>query len=453
MSRKSFKFLQWVEELFPSVERAWNFDKGYDVKKWKWAYLSVIYALSLFSLYNLTSFESRDRLPGIAAMLVVMALVYFGVMKPKKIWSLVNAVRGVSVTRDGTDRGTILFITSNGAGLGHLTRVAAVASALRNTDYHVLTMSRGHYRSPVPRENTTYFPSYGYLGMQALEWEMLLEQLLSALIGAYKPAQIVFDGTFIYRPVTSIARKKSIPLVWLQRGCWKPLADESSIQRHNARMFADRVIIPGDYGCDEKIDLGPGMDPEYVDPITLTSSSELLSREAALSELGLDMKNGYVLVQLGAGTINDVSNIREWVENSLPSELVPVTTRNPLNPVENSHGWVEIDQYPVSRYFNAFEFSIQAGGYNSVQESIELSLPTIFVPNTATKTDDQSKRCLGVAAKGLGLTAVDSAELTHAINLMSDSQVRAEFRRRLDATPKANGAKQAAELIENKSAK
>ena len=195
------------------------------------------------------------------------------------------------------------------------------------------------------------------------------------------------------------------------------------------------------------------MDPEYVDPITLTSSSELLSREAALSELGLDMKNGYVLVQLGAGTINDVSNIREWVENSLPSELVPVTTRNPLNPVENSHGWVEIDQYPVSRYFNAFEFSIQAGGYNSVQESIELSLPTIFVPNTATKTDDQSKRCLGVAAKGLGLTAVDSAELTHAINLMSDSQVRTEFRRRLDATPKANGAKQAAELIENKSAK
>ena len=49
--------------------------------------------------------------------------------------------------------------------------------------------------------------------------------------------------------------------------------------------------------------------------------------------------------------------------------------------------------YPNSLYYNAFDFSVQAGGYNSFHEMRNLGLPTLFYPNMNTGMDDQT-RCL-----------------------------------------------------------
>ena len=45
--------------------------------------------------------------------------------------------------------------------------------------------------------------------------------------------------------------------------------------------------------------------------------------------------------------------------------------------------------YPNSMFFQDFDFSIQAGGYNSFHEVIASSLPSICYPNLETGRDDQ----------------------------------------------------------------
>ena len=59
--------------------------------------------------------------------------------------------------------------------------------------------------------------------------------------------------------------------------------------------------------------------------------------------------------------------------------------------------------YPNSLYFNAFDYSIQAGGYNSFHEMRSMKLPTLFYPNLNTGMDDQKSRCLISVDEGWGI--------------------------------------------------
>ena len=72
--------------------------------------------------------------------------------------------------------------------------------------------------------------------------------------------------------------------------------------------------------------------------------------------------------------------------------------------VKISHKRVTIlRDYPNSLYYNAFDFSIQAGGYNSFHEMRSIKLPTLFYPNLNTGMDDQKSRCLISVDEGWGI--------------------------------------------------
>ena len=46
-----------------------------------------------------------------------------------------------------------------------------------------------------------------------------------------------------------------------------------------------------------------------------------------------------------------------------------------------------------SIYFNGFDATVQAGGYNSFHETRTFGLPALFYPNMNTGMDDQLARC------------------------------------------------------------
>ena len=52
-----------------------------------------------------------------------------------------------------------------------------------------------------------------------------------------------------------------------------------------------------------------------------------------------------------------------------------------------------IRDYPNALFLNAFDVSIQAGGYNSFHEMRKQAIPTLFLPNMNTGMDDQLARC------------------------------------------------------------
>ena len=82
--------------------------------------------------------------------------------------------------------------------------------------------------------------------------------------------------------------------------------------------------------------------------------------------------------------------------------------------------------YPNSLYFNAFDYSIQAGGYNSFHEVIEAELPTICFPNMKTGRDDQYARVK--VAQDAGCMVIIKERKMNKIQAAVDRIIEAEVR-------------------------
>ncbi|MGV0353217.1 hypothetical protein [Corynebacterium confusum] len=343
------------------------------------------------------------------------------------------------------------MVTSNGAGLGHLTRLNAVSKWL-DAEILFYTMSSAYYKLGKARGDIIYFPSYGDLGMNGRQWNSILKPHFSAAVGGFEPDIVVFDGTFVYRPVSEVCREKGVPLVWMQRGCWKEEVDLRSKQRHDAASICDAVLIPGDYGCREQVNSGKGVKTFYLSPVVVTGKESKLSSAAAKEELGLPVDKKLFLIQVGAGVINDISHLERVAVNTvaeLGDDWRPVVVSNPLKSSNRSFDAEVISAYPLGDYYAAFDAGVFAAGYNTVQESVGLVLPGIFVPNLATKTDDQLRRARGIEARGLGLVATTQEELRLAIRRYSDDEYRSQMRLRMLEVTAGDGAKEAAELIQS----
>ncbi|MEW1981560.1 glycosyltransferase [Citricoccus sp. NPDC079358] len=343
--------------------------------------------------------------------------------------------------------GSFLFITSNGAGLGHISRMLAVATRLpSDRDPVILTLSKAYTQVQGLGVEVRYFPSAAATDGDADSWNHGFGRHLFELMKELRPSVVMFDGTWIYQPVTDVCRTLGIHLVWMQRGCWRPEVDRNSPQRHLAARVCDEVIVPGDYGCREMVDVGPGVPVHYVNPVTLTGPEDLLSREEACADLGFDSSRRYVLISLGGGILFDgekaVAAALEAVL-SLGPEWVPVMTRNPLAEEAAVDERLQVmSAYPLARYYRAFEFAVTAAGYNSVQEAIALDLPSILLPNDRTVTDDQVRRALSVDEEGLARTVRSAEGLREAITAQAAGDGRAA-----EAPLPADGGAQAAELL------
>lgn len=345
----------------------------------------------------------------------------------------------------------VLLVSSNGAGLGHLTRLNAVSEHLGG-EVLFYTMSSAYRKLRKPKGSIVYFPSYGDLGMNGSEWNDLVKPHFEAIVDAFIPDVVVFDGTFVYRPITEVCRERGVPLIWMQRGCWKPEIDARNTQRHNADKHCDAVIVPGDYGCNESVDTGGKIVPKYVGPITLSSVESLFSTFNARERLHLPQDLNLVLIQIGAGVINETKDLQSAAISAvkaLGDGWAPVIVSNPLNAQENLETSYCVEAYPLADYYAAFNFGIFAAGYNTVQESIALKLPGVFVPNLNTKTDDQLRRAESIAKDGLGLIATDTESLESAIIEIARYSMRDTIALAMSKVPQADGAKDAARFIED----
>lgn len=189
----------------------------------------------------------------------------------------------------------------------------------------------------------------------------------------------------------------------------------------------------------------------WVNPMLVYEPSELLERSTVRRRLGLPSSARVVYVQLGAGRINDIhSEIRLVVDALLSNSDIHVVLGESMlgERLEFDLERVQIlRDYPNMLMFNAFDYSIQAGGYNSFHEMRSLQIPTLFLPNMETGMDDQKARCDVAVKEGWGLVNEDRS----ARALASDVE------RLLSLPPGAgpisdtlNGAEQVASIVQEK---
>lgn len=364
--------------------------------------------------------------------------------------STLNPKDLMQITEPGVD---VLFVTSNGAGLGHISRLSAIAKHLpASRSVEFLTMSTAYKQVAGSGITINYFPSSDAVGEPPATWNPIFRTYFHRLVQRAQPRVVVFDGTWVYTGITDVCRALGIPLVWVQRGMWKPHVDAASVQRHNAKSVADHVIVPGDFAGSETVDVGKGLEPHYVGPILMTNREDLLPRDEACVGLGLDPTERYVLLNFGGGAISDPDSIAHEalvLLQQFSPHLTPIQVVSPLAAkMEEVPGLRRISAYPVMSNARAFDLMISAAGYNSVQEAVSLGVPTILVPNGETRTDDQVRRARGIASQGLCLLAETARELQTAIEHMADTDRWQAQRDRLGLVETPQGAAEAADVLE-----
>lgn len=342
-----------------------------------------------------------------------------------------------------------VFLAINGAGLGHLTRALGIAKQLATIDPKAeitfFTTSIGV--SLVNREGFRCFhiPPADLVKdrISVRQWNKLFEENLSAVIKLYRPSYLVFDGTTPYLGLRRVMVKyKYLISVWVKRGLYKDDGLNEKLQGY-AAVF-DRVIVPGELGDNKVVDNGHvAMTP----PIVMCDKSEIFSRAEALKRLNLSATRKNIYVQLGAGNINDITDIQQRIVNLLKSTpgIDVVIAHSPIalktQYVENA---INYEGYPGSVLLAAFDLVISAAGYNSVCELVYHGVPAIFVPNALTKSDDQIARAVKAEAYGCAWVseAFDDDDLLRLVAYYLSGPPSVDARLTIE-----NGARAAAQLL------
>jgi spore coat polysaccharide biosynthesis predicted glycosyltransferase SpsG len=366
----------------------------------------------------------------------------------------------------GGGEAPVLFVTSNGTGLGHLTRSMAVARRLRGgVEPLFFTLSAA---APVVRDqgfSVEYMGSYNTPGAGShLEWSQRLRERLVELLADTDPAVLVFDGAHPYPALIKAMREfssrgrgdagrrgRKAPLVsaWSRRPLWRPGRGRAILAL--AAAF-DLVLEPGELAADEDTGLTVGRRHEAVrlDPIVLCDEAELLPREEAEHTLGLESGRVNALVALGQGSEVDAAVERCLVRLAREREVQVAALESSISSRLDVPGEVVLlrDVYPVSRYYRAFDFAISAAGYNAYHELIRFAVPTVFVP-MPRELDDQAARARYAERAGLALACEGprSERLEELIERMLDPAVRQRMSARARALGLANGAEEAARLL------
>lgn len=348
----------------------------------------------------------------------------------------------------------VLFITINGVGMGHLTRMLAIARRCPAPIEPVfLTMSQA---LKVVREQgflAEYVPSRKYLDCDLARWNGYLCDEVSEMIAFYDPTAVLFDGNVPYQGVIDAMKANPEPwYVWSRRGMWRA----GNPELLSRETFFDAVLEPGDLAEDDD----HGMTTRYrsrtrrVKPIRLLDTEEMLSREEARRELGLSLDKHAVLIQLGAGNNFDYQTIHKTayahVTERHGAEVAVGEWLISEKPIDLPDGAVRLPGYPFAKYFNAFDLAISAVGYNSFHELLYAGIPTILVPNEAMEQDNQLARALYADRHGLAscVRAKEIYSFTERIDELFDDTRREAMTQKLASLDPGNGARETAEFIE-----
>jgi UDP:flavonoid glycosyltransferase YjiC (YdhE family) len=345
----------------------------------------------------------------------------------------------------------ILFVSSNGTGLGHLTRSMAIARRLSpEVESLFVTFSRA---APVVRDigfPVEYIASHGSPAAGSdLRWSRRLTGRLRAVIAEADPRVLVFDGILPYDPL--LAAMRPVPAtVWCRRGLWRPGASTAPLTRSD--LF-DAVLEPGDFAA--AADTGPTSarrdQVHEVSPIVFLDDAEVLPRAEAERELGLEPGRPTVLVQLGQG--EEVAAATDRCLRALAAGddvQVAAASSAIAGLLDVPEGVVHLrSTYPMSRYYAAFDGAVAAAGYNAFHELIRFGVPTLFVP-MPRDTDDQATRARHAEKMGVGV-AVDrpgDERLEERLADLVDPERREAMRERLAELRPENGAAEAARWLD-----
>lgn len=347
----------------------------------------------------------------------------------------------------------VLFVATNGQGLGHITRLMAIAERM-TADIEPIFFTRSAGSAIIHRRGhaTDYIPWSVNMGVTNETWNKAYAQELLAAIESLDIAAVVFDGTYPFSGLRAIQSvRPDIVWVWIRRGLWvngQPL-DETLAQRFHMVIEPGELAQDEDYGPTSRM---PGA-AHKVSTILLTDPHAKLDRERASARLGADPSKLTAAIQLGSQRNFDYETLPDLLVKELITHgLQVVRIQNPLaRPPDNEWPGVSTCRiYPIAPCLSAIDLMITNASYNSFHECVYGGVPTIFVPNESPEMDDQHLRAAYADAAGLGLRlrAADLGRVSQIVEVALSDDFRTQLRRRSARLNFVNGAIEAARVIE-----
>lgn len=333
------------------------------------------------------------------------AVISCGLNSPTDTLDLVafSATNNDATTLKPNRTKTYLFVASNGVGLGHLTRLLAIA---KNLDGRVIFWSYSQAAQLIAEAGYSVIPRLTAEHLSAKldvwnEWEALD---FSNIVAQEHVDAIVYDGSSPPKGLLDAMIRPEAgdtDLIWVRRGMWHEEADTSPLL---VMHHFDLIIEPGDLA--DSVDIGPTrtMQVQYQgnckflksEPIVATSPEDMLSRRKARAALKHRSLRPLCLVNLGGDSLSNHAPLIALLERIAPNERIQfIWLRSPFaTGAFEAKGTIrQIRQFPISPMLNAFDGIISAAGYNSFHETLALSgAPVLFAPNQNARLDDQFAR-------------------------------------------------------------
>lgn len=344
----------------------------------------------------------------------------------------------------------VLFMTSNGIGLGHLTRAMAVARRLPGgTETAILTLSQAFKLAVDQGFLTQFIPHHGLTGANATQWNAALAREVSNFLTFFRPDTLVFDGNGPYQGLLdALDGHPDVKRVWMRRALW---AEWNADLIARSQAF-DLIIEPEEFSG--RFDQGPTRDGRaiLVPPILYCSPEERFERAEAREALGVPQDGLVVALMLGAGNNFSFQDIRERIVEHL-SRRSDVTLVEFLPPIARETGQTNAHRtsslYPAFQWSRGLDAIICSAGYNSFHECLIGGIPALFVANEAREMDLQIVRARHASRIGCArmLRAGQRIGIGQELDALLDAANRAEMQDRLSRLDFGDGAGEAARMV------
>lgn len=299
----------------------------------------------------------------------------------------------------------VLSVVPNGVGLGHVTRMMAIARTLKErAGARVIFWSFSRAAEVMQsagfevilRQNAVHLDAH------PPSWRMWETREFARAIQYFGADLVSNDGANIDPFVFDALRMPgcgACGMLWVRRGMLRADTDAKLLE---LEQQCDLVLEPGDLAVE--YDRGPtrlrqaklrGFSQRFVSrPVTLKPFLSTYSAREAKRKLKLGWGK-HVLVSLG-GAFGNWDALKRHLEHEAKSKRIGlVWAQSPLAapPTDTDANTLVRRFYPLNRYLAAFDGVVTATGYNSFHElMMSYDGPVLFAPTNFVRLDDQVAR-------------------------------------------------------------
>lgn len=355
----------------------------------------------------------------------------------------------------------VLFVSSNGIGIGHITQQLAISKFLpedirptfATMSYAVNIVAEAGYL-------VHFIPHHKHMDANPDDWNRVIAEELFDLISHLRPSIFAYDATAVFGGVSSALKHfPNLFSIWVRRPMWREF-HRPFLQAAN---IFDAIIEPGELAAE--FDNGPTSEVRdfvyRVPPVLQIEPSERIARERARDILDLPNDLTVVALQLGSGVNFDLSSVRSAVLEALLKrndtfvlDIVSPLANDEQNELDNHDRYRRVSLFPSFKFSRAFDAAVCVAGYNTFHEQILGMIPTLFIPNEAEEMDVQLTRIKWAELTGKALLLRRDFDLhrTHEIiGQLLDKRRQETMVQSCKSIRWRNGAKEIAQYIEDHS--